>query len=57
MSNWKIHYTLQQSNIAMENGPFVNDFPNDFPVKSRIQFGDFPARHVADYQRVNGHVQ
>jgi hypothetical protein len=31
-------YTLWLFNIAMENGPFIDDSP----IKTSIYFGDFP---------------
>ena len=33
---------LLSSNMATENGPCINDFP----MKTSIQFGDFPASYV-----------
>jgi hypothetical protein len=32
------HCTLWLFNIAMENDPFIDDFP----IKTSIDFGDFP---------------
>ena len=36
--------------MAMENGPFRNLRLSAFPIKTSIQFGDFP--NMFDYQRV-----
>ena len=35
---------LRQSNMAMENGPFISI--GDFPLITSIHFGDFPAHHA-----------
>ena len=35
-------YTLVIKHGVLENGPFIGDVP----IKTSIQFGDFPASHV-----------
>ena len=41
--------TLRQSNMAMENGPFINDFPIKRSIHRRFSIAMF------DYQRVYAH--
>ena len=36
-------FTLRYSNMAMEHGPFISDFP----IETCIQLGDFPASRDA----------
>ena len=44
MGTLRCHQTWRAGKWTVEIG--------DFPTQTSIQFGDFPARHVADYQRV-----
>jgi hypothetical protein len=47
-STWGIPFTLWLFNIAMENGPFIDDFP----IKTSIYKGFSMA--MLNYQRVIG---